>query len=179
MINEKLAIGKTAFILLVFLVFSSCYQPKPEAEKKKEVTAEIDALITKWHKDAGVCNLQDYIGAMAKDAVYLGTDATEYWTKKEFEAFCKPYFNKKTTWNFKLVKRNIYLSNDYNIAWFDELLDTKLGLCRGSGVLQKNDGKWQIEQYVLSPTVPNDKTKEVIALKRETDSLLIIKLGKR
>ena len=168
-----------AFFLFILFAITSCYQPKPEAEKNKEVTTLIDSLITKWHKNASESKMQEYISAMSQKAVYLGTDANEHWTKKEFEAFCKPYFDKKTTWNFKLVKRNIYLSNDLNIAWFDELLDTKLGLCRGSGVLQKTDDQWRVEQYVLSPTIPNNKTKEAVALKRESDSLLIIKLGKR
>lgn len=163
----------------MILSITSCYYQKPADEKKKEVKAEVDSVISKWHKDAAESNLQKYIGAMSSDAVYLGTDATEYWTKKEFEVFCKPYFDKKTTWDFKLVKRNIYLSSDFKIAWFDELLDTKLGLCRGSGVVQKTEGNWKIEQYVLSPTLPNEKTKAVVTLKRIEDSLLIIKLGKR
>ncbi len=177
--NFKSTIWQKLIIVYILFFISSCYQPKPEVEKKKELTNEIDNLLTKWHKDAGESKLYEYLATLSHDAVYLGTDATEHWTKKNFETYCKPYFDKKTTWNFKLVKRNIYFSSDYNCAWFDELLDTDLGLCRGSGVLQKKENKWQIEQYVLSPTLPNEKTKAVVKLKREEDSLLIIKLGKR
>ncbi len=47
-------------------------------------------------------------------------------------------------------------------GWFDETLDTWMGVCRGSGVLINKNGKWLIKQYVLSLTVPNEKMKEVI-----------------
>ncbi len=36
-----------------------------------------------------------------------------------------------------------------------------MSLCRGSGVLIKDNGKWQIVQYVLSMTVPNDLANDV------------------
>ena len=47
-------------------------------------------------------------------------------------------------------------------AWFEEDLETaNLGPARGSGVLVRSDGRWLIEQYVLSITVPNEKFKAV------------------
>ena len=40
------------------------------------------------------------------------------------------------------------------------------GLCAGkSGVLEKIGDKWKIKQYVLSMTVPNDVSNEVIKIK--------------
>jgi hypothetical protein len=45
--------------------------------------------------------------------------------------------------------------------------------CRGSGVLVKSDGKWQIKHYVLSMTVPNDNTNAVIQLKEKAESILL------
>lgn len=65
------------------------------------------------------------------------------------------------------------------MAWFDELLDTSFKICRGSGVLEKINGKWKIKHYVLSMTVPNETSKEVIAIKDSIESSLIRKLKQK
>ena len=46
-------------------------------------------------------------------------------------------------------------------------------ICRGSGVVIKLNGKWKIEQYVLSMTVPNSKIDAVVALKVEEEKALL------
>jgi beta-lactamase class D len=112
---------------------------------------------------------------MNHDGVFIGTDATEYWNTAEFSAWCKPYFDRKKNWNFKGLSRNIYTGDNGMTAWFDELLDTQMGICRGSGTLVKVDGKWKIAQYVLSATIPNDIMKKVTMMKSATDSALILK----
>ena len=106
----------------------------------------------------------------------MGTDATERWNKKEFESFAKPYFDHKKAWNFKALKRNINFSKDGKTAWIDELLDTQMKICRGSGVLEKIGNQWKIKQYVLSMTIPNDVTKEVINAKSSIEDSLLQKL---
>ena len=108
---------------------------------------------------------------MDEDAVFIGTDASENWTKKEFKKFAKPYFDKKETWNFTPIQRNITLSKDTKTAWFDELLNTHMKICRGSGVLIKKDSTWKIKQYVLSLTIPNDSIESVISIKSKSDSI--------
>ncbi len=40
-----------------------------------------------------------------------------------------------------------------------------MSLCRGSGVLIKENGKWKIIQYVLSMTVPNNLANDVTKIK--------------
>ncbi|MDP1621043.1 MAG: class D beta-lactamase [Bacteroidales bacterium] len=139
------------------------------------LAARLDKFLDQWHHDAADGNHAAYIGAMTNDGVFIGTDATEYWTTAEFGAWCKPYFDRKTTWTFKTVSRNIYTGDDDKTAWFDELLDTQMGLCRGSGILVYNNGLWKIAQYVLSATVPNDIMKKVTAMKSVTDSAMILK----
>ncbi len=64
----------------------------------------------------------------------------------------------------KKIKRHIYLAENQKTAWFDETLDTWMGVCRGAGVLQKNGQTWLIKHYVLSLTVSNDKIKKVISV---------------
>ena len=143
-------------------------------QKKSEL--EINRLLDSWHKDAAETNFDSYFSKMTENAVFIGTDATEYWNKKEFMKFSKPYFEKGKAWSFKAVKRNIFISNNKKVAWFDELLDTQMKLCRGSGVLKKIKGKWKIVHYVLSIVVPNDNVDELVKMKKEWDDTLIKKL---
>jgi hypothetical protein len=110
---------------------------------------------------------------MAPEAVFVGTDATEHWTREAFMDFSKPYFDRGNAWNFKPVQRNLYLSSDEQSAWFDELLDTWMLLCRGSGVMVKTPEGWKIAHYVLSVTIPNDAIQEAIALKKGPEGELL------
>jgi hypothetical protein len=48
-----------------------------------------------------------------------------------------------------------------------------MGVCRGSGVLQKRNGSWKIEQYILSATIPNEQMKMVTRNKAGYDSLFV------
>ena len=64
-------------------------------------------------------------------------------------------------------------------AWFDELLDTQMKICRGSGVLVFVNNQWKIKHYVLSMTFPNDNTDEVIKIKAPIEDALIIDLKGR
>ena len=76
------------------------------------------------------------------------------------------------------MKRHIYFSEDKKMAWFDELLNTQMKICRGSGVLVKKDGKWLIKQYVLSMTIPNENVDEVVKIKTPIENNLINLLTK-
>ena len=109
---------------------------------------------------------------MTSDGVFLGTDATENWQNEAFKAFSKPYFDKGKAWSFTAVDRNIYV--DGNVAWFDEVLDTQMELCRGSGVLKLVDGNWKIAHYVLSILVPNENVDTLVKIKKQKDSLLLV-----
>lgn len=113
---------------------------------------------------------------MTSDAVFIGTDARENWQRSEFMRYAKPHFDKGKAWSFNAVERNIYPDESYHFAWFDELLDTQMKICRGSGVLRKEDGKWKIAHYVLSIAVPNENVDALVKLKAEKDSLLLKQL---
>lgn len=136
----------------------------------------INTLLDNWHAAAAKADYAGYFGKIDDDGHYIGTDATENWDKKAFAAFAKPYFDKGRAWDFKAVERNIYFSKDGKVAWFDELLDTWMKGCRGSGVLEKQGKVWKIKHYVLSMTVPNDVTDKVIPLKAQYEDALIQKL---
>lgn len=163
---------KGAFFLLLAFTFISCktYQlPKGN----KEV---IGQTLNDWHKAAAEANFEAYFAPIAEDGIYIGTDATENWSKEAFKGFAKPYFEKGKAWNFTAIERNIFLSDDEKTAWFDELLDTQMKICRGSGVLRKEHGQWKIVHYVLSMAVPNDNADEVVKIKTPFDDRLIKEL---
>ncbi len=138
---------------------------------------QIHVVLNKWHQSATDADFNTYFNYMTKDAVFIGTDATENWQLKDFKKFSKPYFNASKAWSFRAIERNVYVSG--NFAWFDELLNTQMKICRGSGVLIKIDGVWKIKHYVLSMTIPNKKVKEVILLKKNIENKLINKLQKK
>lgn len=142
-------------------------------------TEIINTLLDRWHLAAANAEFEGYFGLMSEDAVFIGTDASEVWDRNEFMAFSRPYFDQGKAWSFKAVDRNIYLHPSGEVAWFDELLDTWMQLCRGSGVVRKVDGEWKIAHYVLSLTIPNEEIDPVIALKRDKDSTLIQTLRKQ
>ena len=156
---------KTKVCLLVFFLGLSLQAQETKVEAIHEV---LDA----WHKAAAEADFQTYFDLMGEQSVFIGTDAMENWQRDAFEAFSKPYFDQGKAWSFKARERNIYTSDDGSIAWFDELLDTWMGTCRGSGVLAKQDNSWKIRHYVLSITIPNEEIEPVIALKKTKDSLI-------
>lgn len=119
--------------------------------------AEIDLLLNQWHKAASNAQLEAFFAPMHPDFVYIGTDATERWTKAEFYSFSKPYFDQGKAWDFTLIERKIYFSADGKTAWFNETLNTWMGVCRSSGVLQKVKKEWKLMHYHLSVAVPNAK----------------------
>jgi len=127
----------------------------------KSPSAAVDAVLDAWHAAAAAADEERYFSYFARDAVFLGTDATERWTRDEFRRFAHPYFAKGKAWSFKSVARWITFSPDRNVAWFDETLETpNLGPCRGSGVVVATDAGWKISQYNLSIPIPNDLVDE-------------------
>lgn len=160
-------------LLLVFVVFSTQLLAQEKATKQ-----QINSTLDAWHKAAANTDFEAYFIKMADDAVFIGTDATENWQNKAFREFSKPYFDRGKAWNFTAVERNIYLNENEDFAWFDELLDTQMKLCRGSGVMKKINGEWKIAHYVLSIAIPNENVDEVIKLKKEKDSVLTLALRK-
>lgn len=124
----------------------------------------INQFLDNWHKAAASADEDTFFGSMTIDGVYLGTDPSEFWTREEMRVVTKPYFDKDSAWTFKPKMRHIYLSADHQMAWFDELLDTWMGVCRGSGVLVKQTDGWRLKHYNLAVTVPNNLINDYIAL---------------
>jgi hypothetical protein len=124
----------------------------------------IQTLTNNWHHDAAIANAEAYFGAMTKDAIFLGTDASERWTRDEFQEWTKEYFESKKTWDFKTKERHVYFSSDNKTAWWDEKLDTWMGVCAGAGVAILTSDGWKIAHYQLAMMIPNDQVKSVLEL---------------
>ncbi|MEZ7499672.1 nuclear transport factor 2 family protein [Flavobacterium sp. Arc3] len=159
---------KIIFVLILIAV--SC---KPTKYTITSDENKIDTLLDSWHKAAAEAKYDSYFEKMTEDAVFIGTDATENWSKPAFEVFAKPYFDKGKAWSFTVLERHIYFDKTKETAWFDELLNTQMKICRGSGVLAKIEGEWKIKHYVLSMTIPNENVSEVTKIKAPIEDKLI------
>lgn len=125
----------------------------------------INKLMDSWHKAAAEADEDTFFDElMTKDAIYLGTDASERWLRDELKEWSKVHFDKESAWSFTANWRNVYLANNQRMAWFEESLDTWMGECRGSGVVERINGEWKIKHYNLSIMVPNDIVKDFISL---------------
>jgi ketosteroid isomerase-like protein len=127
--------------------------------------SELDKLVDAWYLAASNASFDSYFEVVTDDFVFLGTAPGERWTKDQFAAFSKPYFDKGKAWDFKASNRNWNYSSNGKTAWFDEDLDTWMRGCRGSGVLVKKKGKWKIAYYNLTVLIENEKMKSFIELR--------------
>jgi hypothetical protein len=162
---------KAILLFSILLLGSKSFSQNTDSDKKK-----INTVLDSWHKAAANAEFDNYFSYMTSNGVFIGTDATENWQLDAFKTFSKPYFDKGKAWNFTSLQRNIYFDKSQNTAWFDELLDTQMKICRGSGVLIKEGKNWKIAHYVLSMTIPNDHTDEVVKIKEKIENGVIEKL---
>ncbi len=155
-------ISRLIIIAIAFYtyLFVSCTETK---QSDKEVKTEINSTIDSWHLTAAMADSM-FFDYFDNDAVYIGTDAGERWTIEEFKKFAMPFFKKGKAWDFKPIERHIYLSDDSKLAYFDEKLNTWMGVCRSTGVVVRKGKAWKIKYYHLSMTIPNKKVKEIIEI---------------
>jgi len=152
------AILLTLTTTLLTPLLAEAQQPASEDATRRE----IDGLLTAWHKAAAVADEGLYFDSLAEDAVFMGTDPGERWTKPELWKMAEPYFKGGSAWVFEAVSRNIDLADDGQTAWFDELLRSEsYWTSRGSGVLSKTKQGWKIRQYNLALMIPNAVVKEI------------------
>lgn len=173
--------GLKIIVLLVALVslLTACSSPQKSelpvdtAAEKKQINAMLDSL----NDAAAKADFKTYFSFYSDSSIFTGTDATERWNKEQFMAYAKPHFDKGRAWSFKAFERYIYFDKTGTLAWFDELLNTQMKICRGSGVLVKENNGWKVKQYILSVTVPNDQIDSVVKMKTlPEDSIINSKL---
>jgi hypothetical protein len=97
--------------------------------------------------------------------IFMGTDATERWTREEFMGYAREPFSDGNGWTYTQVESHIAFDEDRNTAWGDEILSNeRYGILRGTSVLRKVDDRWKIAHYSLTFLVPNDKAGAVVEL---------------
>ncbi|MEM1270583.1 MAG: nuclear transport factor 2 family protein [Bacteroidota bacterium] len=152
-----------ACLLAAGPAFAQSPIPNGQPADTTDTERELHTLLDAWHKAAAMADLEGYFGPMSEDAMYLGTDPAERWTKAEFLEFSTPYFESKRTWDFAPRDRRFYMRDAMpDVVWFDELLDTWMGVCRGSGVLTRSDDGWKLTHYNLTVAVPNEKMQDYL-----------------
>ena len=169
-------------LLASLLLTQGCDHTRKEdtARQRAVQTKAVHETLDDWHRAAANADETAYFGALANDAVFLGTDASERWSKSEFLAYAHPHFDKGKAWTFKASRRAVMLDKAMKFAWFDEDLVTKnLGPARGSGILRHEPdaasdeptrGRWRIVHYNLTITVPNERFKDVQMLLRGNET---------
>ena len=121
-----------------------------------------EATLDSFHQAAANADAAAYFAAMTDDVVFLGTDGSERWQGNDFRDFAAAHFSAGQGWTYVPLQRDITVSANGDIAWFDELLQNDgLGTCRGSGVLVKSTNGWKIAQYNLSVPIPNAIVRDV------------------
>lgn len=124
---------------------------------KTKGEADIDKMMNEWHDAASRADEKLFFETMTHDGIYIGTDEGERWTRDEMKEWSKNIFERESAWSFSTINRNVSIDPKETIGWFDELLDTWMGTCRGSGVVVKTPDGWKIKYYHLSIAVPNEK----------------------
>lgn len=150
-------------LLVVVIIFALTSGLLSVATLAANDEQSIETVLNSFHQAAADAKAKPYFDLLSQDAVFLGTDATERWSKDEFKAFVEPYFLQGKGWLYTPVERNISLIKQGQIAFFDELLFSEsYGTCRGSGLLVKTDQGWKISQYNLSIPMPNGVAKALV-----------------
>jgi hypothetical protein len=168
--NHFSLLSKIFQLLFIGLIFTGC---KSNSASTAYDQKQIAMMLDSFNQAAARVDYAGYFNYYTSDAIFIGTDATERWDKEHFMVWAKPYFDKGKAWNFKSIDRHIYIDESKNTGWFDELLNTQMKICRGSGVVVKKDNEWKIQQYVLSMTMPNNQIVEALKLKTPMEDSII------
>lgn len=171
-----------AIFAACLLYFSSCTSNEKNAATTVVDTVDgkkqINAMLDSFNIAAAKADYKTYFDFYTDNAIFTGTDAKERWNKKEFMEWAKPYFERGHAWNFTSLQRDIYFDKSGEVAWFDELLNTQMKICRGSGVVVRQGNNWKVQQYILSVTVPNEELDSVIKMKSMKEDSIIHQLQK-
>lgn len=125
----------------------------------------INGVLTSWHVAADQGLYEFYFDQMTDDAVFLGTDASERWTKDEFMSYAREPFSDGNGWTYTQVESHIAFNDARDTAWADEILENeKYGTLRGTSVLRKVNDRWKIAHYSLTFLVPNGKAGRIVEL---------------
>lgn len=156
--------GTLGLAFLLGLCLAACRGPGPGGTGQASSGLDgVAATLDAFHLAASQADGEAYFALMAPDLVYLGTDRTERWSREEFRAWAEPYFGSGRGWTYHVRRRHVALGAHGDVAWFDEeLVNESYGDCRGTGVLRRAGGSWEIVQYNLALPVPNELARDLV-----------------
>ena len=155
-------LAPTIAVALLPLLAAGALAAQPTPVELGRARADVSAVLDALHTMASEADFDGYFALYAQEAVFLGTDATERWTRQEFMDYTRARFDTGTGWTYHMLERHVSVASDGRTAWFDERLENEnLGETRGSGVLVREDGRWKIAQYNLTIPIPNEMAREV------------------
>lgn len=145
-------------LLSMVVVVVSLSSVAPSASAQDADKTAINLVLNSYHQAAATADWDSYFSLMSEDGVFLGTDASERWTKQEFQRYAAG----SSGWVYTPGVRNINLTPDGLSAWFDESLRSQnYGTSRGTGVLIRTAAGWKISQYHLTFPIPNDLSGQI------------------
>ena len=140
-------------VLLWVAVVSAAVAGAAETFSDDEVA--VGAVLDTLHAQAAAANFEGYFAQYHNDAVFMGTDRSEYWPLAEFKSYTQARFADGVGWTYHASERFIHISGD--TAWFEERLQhDSYGETRGTGVLLRTPSGWKVAQYNLALPIPND-----------------------
>lgn len=127
-----------------------------EHDPVQGVSVSLDAL----HAAAARADASAYFDRLDPGLVWVGSDATERWSRNAFIAFAAPYFEDGLGWTYSARTRQVWLAPDpcECLAWVDEVLDSSsYGTAVGNALMRRGeDGEWRVWRYGLTYPIPND-----------------------
>jgi len=85
---------------VLYLTLFIFYSTQVFSQNNLEINA-VNQIMDKWHKDVAIADYDAYFNKMTSNSIFIGTDASEVWTKK----------NLKYLQNHILTKRKHGISN--------------------------------------------------------------------
>ena len=127
------------------------------------LTARVHAFVDEWHADAAHAR-PAFFDKIAADGIYIGTDRTERWTRDAFKTWAARFFERESAWTLVPRERHVRWSTDGAVIWFDEQLDSSMGVLQATGVMRAAGERLEIVHYQLSIAVPNGVQPQVTEL---------------
>lgn len=81
-----------------------------------EPRTSVERTLNQFHEAASKAQGKIYFGLFAPEGIFIGTDASERWTVKEFEKYAEPHFSKGNGWTYVPKDRHIDFSPAGDIA---------------------------------------------------------------
>lgn len=104
-----------------------------------------------FYAAAAGANQPAFTAQLTEDAVLLGLEGGSRLQGQSLRDYVAESLANGNTWAYRSSDREIRLSADGSVAWFDESLQhEQLGAGRASGVLIAKSGNWKIAQYNLT-----------------------------